>query len=112
MDTADRDAESVKGTPPPEPGPVRVYGWEWGREEDRRPQVPWIGIFLLVFGALLLVTRLAPQFSGQQPARPRGGPRVPDRLARPARHVRAVRRRVPDRVGRAGPVRGPRLRPR
>jgi hypothetical protein len=62
MDSLDHDAEPVKEAPPPEAGPIRAYGWAWGREEDRRPQVPWIGIFLLVYGALLLVTRLTPQF--------------------------------------------------
>src|SRR6266567_4468429 len=43
-------------------GNVQVYGWEWGRDEDRRPQIPWIGVFLLVFGALLLVERALPQY--------------------------------------------------
>jgi putative exporter of polyketide antibiotics len=40
---------------------VRVYTWEWGSEEGRRPGLPWIGIFLLVFGALLLIQQLFPQ---------------------------------------------------
>ena len=40
---------------------VRVYTWEWGPEEGRRPGLPWIGIFLLVFGALLLIQQLFPQ---------------------------------------------------
>jgi hypothetical protein len=40
---------------------VRVYTWEWGPEEGRRPGLPWIGIFLLVFGGLLLVQQLFPQ---------------------------------------------------
>ncbi|HEY4227810.1 MAG TPA: hypothetical protein VGM49_05690 [Candidatus Limnocylindrales bacterium] len=62
MDTQEHDQEPAKGTPPPEDGPVRAYRWEWGREEDRRPQLPWIGIFLLVYGVLLLVTRFTPQF--------------------------------------------------
>ena len=63
MDTPDREPEAMKDTlPPREQGPVRVYGWEWGREEDRRPRLPWIGIFLVVYGALLLVDRLAPQY--------------------------------------------------
>ena len=39
----------------PESGGVRVYGWSWGRDEDRRPRLPWIGIFLVIFGALLLL---------------------------------------------------------
>src|SRR6476660_7769471 len=41
---------------------VRVYRWEWGPDETRRPGLPWIGIFLLVFGGLLLVQQAFPQF--------------------------------------------------
>jgi hypothetical protein len=62
MDTSDREPEPLKNTIPPEQGPIRSYGWEWGREEDRRPKLPWIGIFLVVYGALLLIDRLGPQF--------------------------------------------------
>jgi len=62
MDSQDQQPQSTKAAPPPEPGPVRSYRWEWGREEDRRPQLPWIGIFILVYGVLLLVARLAPQY--------------------------------------------------
>jgi len=62
LDAQANEQEPVKGTPPPESGPVRAYRWEWGREEDRRPQLPWIGIFLLVYGVLLLVTRFTPQY--------------------------------------------------
>ena len=29
---------------------VSYYGWRWGRDEQRRPGLPWIGIFLVVFG--------------------------------------------------------------
>jgi hypothetical protein len=49
------------GRGPGDPG-VRVYHWEWGPDDARRPGLPWIGIFLLVFGALLLVQQLVPQF--------------------------------------------------
>ena len=42
--------------------PVRVYGWNWGAEEDSRPGLPWIGVFLAVFGLLLLIDRLLPQY--------------------------------------------------
>jgi hypothetical protein len=51
----------------PDRGPaVRVYNWQWGRDEDRRPGLPWVGIFLLVFGGLLLLERFVPalQFAG------------------------------------------------
>lgn len=62
MDTPEREPDPLRGTVPPEEGPVRAYGWQWGREEDRRPQLPWIGVFLVVYGALLLVDRLAAQY--------------------------------------------------
>jgi hypothetical protein len=42
------------------PGDIRVYSWEWGPDQARRPGLPWIGIFLLVFGGLLLVQQLYP----------------------------------------------------
>ena len=41
---------------------VRVYTWEWGPDQARRPTLPWIGVFLLVFGGLLLLQQLYPQF--------------------------------------------------
>jgi hypothetical protein len=40
---------------------VRAYTWEWGPDQARRPSLPWIGIFLLVFGGLLLLQQLYPQ---------------------------------------------------
>lgn len=54
------------GGPLPKDGEVRVHTWEWGTGRwdagrDRRPPLPWIGIFLLVFGALLLLRQLYPQ---------------------------------------------------
>jgi hypothetical protein len=39
----------------------RVYRWEWGPDDARRPGLPWIGIFLLVFGGLLLVQATYPE---------------------------------------------------
>lgn len=39
-----------------------VYGWSWGSDEARRPSLPWIGIFLVVFGALLLVEQTLPTY--------------------------------------------------
>jgi hypothetical protein len=62
MDTPDREPDPLKETIPPEPGPIRSYGWEWGRDEDRQPQLPWIGIFLVVLGGLLLLDRLLPEY--------------------------------------------------
>lgn len=44
------------------PGAVRVYGWQWGADEQRRPGLPWIGIFLVVFGLLLVLERVIPEF--------------------------------------------------
>jgi hypothetical protein len=46
----------------PAGGPVRVYGWSWGPDEQRRPGLPWIGVFLIVFGGLLLVETLLPDY--------------------------------------------------
>jgi len=73
MDTTDREPEPLRNPPPsspgepppPEHGGVRAYTWEWGREEDRRPRLPWVGIFLIVYGALLLVDRLTPNYLAQ-----------------------------------------------
>lgn len=42
----------------------RVYTWEWGPGQARRPGLPWIGIFLLVFGGLLLLQQLVPDARG------------------------------------------------
>lgn len=47
--------------PPDEPSGVSYYEWRWGPDEARRPGLPWIGIFLLVFGGLLLVQELFPE---------------------------------------------------
>jgi hypothetical protein len=41
---------------------VRVYGWQWGPDEQRRPSLPWIGVFLVVFGGLLIVQQLLPDY--------------------------------------------------
>ena len=68
MDTIDREPEPLRNPspgdepPPREPGGVRSYTWVWGREDDRGPRLPWIGIFLVIAGALLLVERLANQY--------------------------------------------------
>jgi hypothetical protein len=44
------------------PGAIRVYGWQWGPDDQRRPGLPWIGVFLVVFGVLLLLDRLVPGY--------------------------------------------------
>jgi len=67
MDDADREPGPLAGTtqgqkPPPEAGEVRSYGWQWGRDEDRQPELPWIGIFLVVLGGLLLLDRALPEY--------------------------------------------------
>jgi hypothetical protein len=41
-------------------GTIRAY--RWGRDEERRPGLPWIGIFLLIFGLALLVERALPDY--------------------------------------------------
>lgn len=38
---------------------MRVFT-RWGYEEPRRPGVPWIGIFLVVFGGLLVLDQVLP----------------------------------------------------
>lgn len=49
------------GGQPPGAGDVHFYSWEWGPDGARRPGLPWIGIFLLVFGGLLLVQQANPE---------------------------------------------------
>ena len=41
---------------------IRTYGWRWGPDEQRRPGLPWIGIFLVVFGLALLIERALPDY--------------------------------------------------
>lgn len=66
---SDDRGEPVTRLPPdsggraPGEGPVRVYQWEWGTDNEHRPGLPWIGIFLLVFGGLLLLQQVFPQFA-------------------------------------------------
>jgi hypothetical protein len=43
---------------------VTYYEWRWGPDEARRPGLPWVGIFLVVFGALLLLEQALPQYRG------------------------------------------------
>ncbi len=51
-------------SPSNRPSEPAVHGWAfaWGRDEDRRPGLPWVGIFLVVFGILLLVERALPDY--------------------------------------------------
>ena len=49
------------GGRPPGAGDVHFHSWEWGPDGARRPGLPWIGIFLLVFGGLLLVQQAYPE---------------------------------------------------
>jgi hypothetical protein len=42
--------------------PIRIYGWNWGRDEDTRPQIPWLGVFLLILGGLLILDQLSPAY--------------------------------------------------
>lgn len=41
---------------------VRLYGWQWGPDESRRPGLPWIGIFLVAFGGLLILEKSLPEY--------------------------------------------------
>jgi hypothetical protein len=51
--------------PPDDPdSSVTYYEWRWGNDEARRPGLPWIGIFLVVFGGLLLLEQALPQYRG------------------------------------------------
>ena len=45
-----------------EDGVVRAYGWEWSEVggPKGRSRLPWFGIFLVVFGGLLLLRELFP----------------------------------------------------
>jgi hypothetical protein len=45
-----------------EGGAVRAYGWEWSDVGGHRGRgrLPWFGIFLVVFGGLLLLRQLFP----------------------------------------------------
>jgi hypothetical protein len=42
-------------------GQVHVVSWGWPGQNDRAG-VPWIGIFLVVFGGLLLIQQIQPDF--------------------------------------------------
>jgi hypothetical protein len=60
VDPVTRLGPDSGGRAPGDPG-VHVYRWEWGPDDTRRPGLPWIGIFLLVFGGLLFVQSIYPE---------------------------------------------------
>jgi hypothetical protein len=60
-DPVTRLGPDSKGRVPPRPAEARVHTWEWGPDTARRPGLPWIAIFLLVFGGLLLVRQVFPE---------------------------------------------------
>lgn len=41
---------------------IHAYGWQWGPDDTRRPGLPWIGVFLVVFGALLIIQNVLPDY--------------------------------------------------
>lgn len=47
-------------------GPIQRSEWGWDRVADDRPRLPLIGIFLVLFGAVLLIGQLFPsaRFAG------------------------------------------------
>jgi hypothetical protein len=55
-------SDEPSGGGPARPHDVRIHGWEWGVDADQRRGIPWLGLFLVVFGGLLLVERLLPGF--------------------------------------------------
>jgi hypothetical protein len=59
---------------PDDPGRYRplaaagfARGWSWSRQ-DPRPGLPWIGLFLVLFGGLLLLGEFVPSFHVAGPA--------------------------------------------
>jgi hypothetical protein len=61
-DSGGRPQSGSTGAGGPASQDVKVYTWEWGPGQARRPGLPWIGIFLLTFGGLLLLQQVYPQF--------------------------------------------------
>ncbi len=97
-------------------GGVKIYGWEWNDigGPRSRSRLPWFGIFLVVFGALLLLRQLFPALeTAGSPAVPRGRRRVPGvvagqpraRLALPRSDITALA--APDLLAAANVVSGP-----
>lgn len=55
------DEEPGRATPIGGPT-IHGYGWQWGPDDKRRPGLPWIGVFLVVFGALLVIQNVLPDY--------------------------------------------------
>jgi hypothetical protein len=53
-----RRGEVIEGRPT-----IHSMAWEWGDAQHRRG-LPWLGIFLIVFGALLLLRYALPAYAG------------------------------------------------
>lgn len=51
-----------RGRATPVTGTVHAYGWQWGPDDTRRPGLPWIGLFLVIFGVLLIVQNVLPEY--------------------------------------------------
>jgi hypothetical protein len=41
-------------------GRIDSNAWGWGRVVEDRPHIPWFGVFLVLFGGLLLVEQVVP----------------------------------------------------
>ncbi len=52
----------MSGSYQDEHGQVHVATWNWETGRDVRPGLPWFGIFLVIFGGLLLLQQLSPEF--------------------------------------------------
>jgi hypothetical protein len=46
--------------PRTQPAPGGDGPWSWGHAVDDRPRLPWFGVFLVLFGGLLLVEQVVP----------------------------------------------------
>ncbi len=57
----DGSARGSTGDPAGRPGGAFNRGWSWSTQEPR-PGLPWIGLVLVLFGALLLLGELEPGF--------------------------------------------------
>jgi hypothetical protein len=52
----------MNGTRDGDEGRVHVVNWGWNAQ-SQRAGIPWIGIFLVVFGGLLLLQQIAPELN-------------------------------------------------